>query len=224
MITRRQFIAAGALVLAPAVAVPAAATRPAAAGADRWEWEGDESANGWRIDPGEITLHAVEGTLASVLLRAGDAATVLLHVARRWHYEVAPVDTGQGGGLSAHTTDRTVGAGFESNHLSGTAVAVHPAAYPLHGSEGLWPHQEVIVRDILLDCEGTVRWGGDLTPVKASHFQIDVPPGSGKLARVADRLRTDQHLPFSPPAGAALDPATAARRSGSRKLKRTQAG
>ncbi|MEU6720762.1 hypothetical protein ABZ897_55705 [Nonomuraea sp. NPDC046802] len=221
MITRRHFIAAGALVFAPSIVVPAASSE--AASPDRWEWEGDESANGWHIDPRKITLYAVEGALASVPLHDGIVATVLLHVARRWHYEVAPVDTGQGGGISAYTTDRTIGADFESNYLSGTAIAVHPTAYPLHGSEGLWPHQEVIVRDILLDCEGMVRWGGDLKPAKVSHFHIDVPPGSRKLAKVADRVHTDQHIPASPLAGAAMDPATTTRRASARKLQRTQA-
>ncbi|MFD2354201.1 hypothetical protein ACFSTC_40360 [Nonomuraea ferruginea] len=115
-------------------------------------------------------------------------------------------------------------APFESAYLSGTAIAIHPAAYPLRGSERLWPHQELIVRDILADCAGTVRWGGDLTPVKASHFQIDVAPGSRKLARVAAELRTDRSAPAVPLAGAAVDPATPARRVRARALQRTQGG
>ncbi|MEV4800322.1 hypothetical protein AB0K18_09910 [Nonomuraea sp. NPDC049421] len=220
MITRRRFIAVaagtGALTLAPGL-MPAAA-----ASADPWEWKGDASANGWPIDPGKISTRAVEGSRATVALRTGDAAVVLLHVARRWHYEIAAVDTAEGGGLTAYTSDRTVGADFESNRLSGTAIAVHPAAYPLRGAESLWPYQELVVRDILVDCEGTVVWGGDLDPVKISHFHIAVPPGSKALARVARRLRTDHHRATHPLAGAPADPASLERRSKARTLKQAQ--
>lgn len=229
MITRRHFIAAaagtGALVLVPGAlgsAVAAAGTAGTTAGPR--EWKGDVSANGWTIDPGEISAHPVEGSRALAALRDGDAAAVLLHVVRRWHYEIAPVDTAEGGGVTAHTTDRTVDADFESNHLSGTAVAVRPAAYPLGGSERLWPHQESVVRDILVDCEGTVVWGGDLTPVKASHFHIAARPGSKTLARVAERLRTGRHTVTHPLAGAVPDPASAERRAMARRLQRAQTG
>ena len=163
MITRRRLItAAGALMLVNGT-FPAPAASAAAGGPGRREWTGDVSANGWPIGGG-ITSHAVQGSSAVASLRDGAAAVVLLHVLRRWHYEIGPVDTGEGGALVTRTTDRAVDADFESNHLSGTAVAVRPAAYPLGGTEGLWPDQELIVRDILLDCAGTVRWGGDLTP------------------------------------------------------------
>ncbi|MFI7133935.1 hypothetical protein ACIBQ1_50235 [Nonomuraea sp. NPDC050153] len=226
MITRRRFITAatgaGALMLATNVSPPLAAATAARGDPDRWEWKGDVSANGWPVD-GEISVHAVDGSLAAAALRDGAAATVLLHVLRRWHYEIGPVDTEEGGGLTAHTTDRTVAADFESNQLSGTAVAVYPTAYPLKGTEGLRPYQEVIVRDILLDCAGTVRWGGDLTPVKISHFHIDVPPGSKKLAQVAERLHTGWHTAVPPLAGAAADPATPERRARARRLERQQA-
>jgi hypothetical protein len=29
--------------------------------------------------------------------------------ARRWHYEIAPLDTGEGGGVTGHTSERTSG-------------------------------------------------------------------------------------------------------------------
>ncbi|GGQ88857.1 hypothetical protein GCM10010250_69680 [Streptomyces althioticus] len=100
---------------------------------------------------------------------------------RRWHYEIAALDTGEGGGVTGHTIRRTVGADFESNHLSGTAIALRPTAYPLAGSERLWPHQ-AIVRDILADCEGMVVWGGDLDPVRVSHLHIAARLGDSALA------------------------------------------
>ncbi|PZG20089.1 hypothetical protein [Nonomuraea aridisoli] len=227
MITRRRFIAVaagtGALTLAPGM-MPAAVATAGSSKAGSWEWEGDVSANGWPIDPDKISTRTVEGSRAVAALRAGDVAVVLLHVARRWHYEIAPVDTPEGGGITAYTTDRTVGADFESNRLSGTAIAVHPTAYPLRGSEPLWPYQELVVRDILVDCEGTVQWGGDLDPVKVSHFHIAVRPESKALARVARRLRTDHHRATRPLAGAVADPATPERLSKARRLEQQQTG
>ncbi|MFV2018414.1 hypothetical protein [Micromonospora sp. LOL_023] len=188
MITRRSLLggaaSVGVLTLTPC--------DPARA-ADRG-WTRGVSANGWRIDPAAVATHRVEGSAASVALRSGPAAAVLLHVARRWHYEIAPVDTGEGGGIAGHRTDRaTVRADFESNYLSGTAVALHPTAYPLGGSEPLWPHQEAVVREILVDCAGTVVWGGDLNPVMVSHFHLVARPGGRALTRVAARLSPGTH-------------------------------
>lgn len=218
MITRRSLLGAaggaGLIVLLPgppAHAAPGAIT-----------WKRRTSANGWPIEPEAVTALRVEGSRATVGLRAGDAATVLLHVARRWHYEIAPLDTGEGGGVAGHTRDRRVRTDFESNYLSGTAIALQRTAYPLGGSEKPWPHQEEIVRDILLDCEGTVVWGGDLQPVKASHFHIAVRPGDDALARVAARLDTSGHTsrPRAQTAGAVADPATPARRRRARAMRR----
>ncbi len=42
---------------------------------------------------------------------------------------------------------------------------------------------------ILADLQGVVRWGGDTESPKESVFFIDVPPGSAKLALVAETLR-----------------------------------
>ncbi|MFC9248965.1 hypothetical protein ACFT7S_34535 [Streptomyces sp. NPDC057136] len=228
MITRRSFI--GAAVGTGALALAHGALAPAPAGAAETRtgparWTGDVSANGWAIDPAAIRSHRVEGAGASAALRGGDAATVLLHIARRWHYEIAPLDTGEGGGITAHSTRRAIRADFESNYLSGTAIALHPTAYPLGGVEGLWPHHEIIVRDILADCAGTVTWGADLTPVKASHFHINAKPGSRTLADVAARLGTGPHTAFrAGTAGAVEDPGAPARRVKARREQRGRAG
>jgi hypothetical protein len=211
MVSRRHLlgVAAGAGLVSLVSGTPAAA------------WAGPRSANGWRIDAGAIGSFRIAGSAASVPLRTGPVAAVLLHVARRWHYEIGPLDSGEGGGVTGHTTARSTGADFESDHLSGTAIALHPHAYPLRGSERLWPHQEEIVRDVLLDCEGVVTWGGDLTPVKLSHFAIAVPPGDRLLARVATRLDTSVPQPETrtQTAGTVGDPAVPTRRDRARRLR-----
>ncbi|MFJ8146396.1 hypothetical protein ACIQ6R_15190 [Streptomyces sp. NPDC096048] len=222
--TRRSVLAAGAGTVAAAWIgqTASAAAAPDASSGKRAPWTGQRSANGWSIDPGAVSRHQVEGASAAVMLRDGPAAAVLLHVARRWHYEIAPLDTGEGGGASGHTTSRAVAAAYESNYLSGTALCLHPAAYPLGGSEGLWPHHELIVRDILLDCEGTVVWGGDLSPVKPSHFHIAAGPDNHALADIAERLSPPPGAARTPVAGAGEDPAHPARRVKARRLERVQ--
>ncbi|WP_217456149.1 hypothetical protein [Streptomyces sp. BV286] len=110
--------------------------------------------------------------------------------------------------------------------MPGPSPTLHPRAYPLlAGSEGLWPHHEQIVRDILVDCEGTVVWGGDLTPVKRSHFHIAARPGDKVLARVAARLDSSRHTPSrAQTAGMVADPAAPARRVKARRLQRATTG
>lgn len=61
---------------------------------------------------------------------------------------------------------------------SGTAIAIHPVLYPDGSKDGFFPHETVVVQDILADCEGVVRWGGDEKVSMESHFQVDVPPAT----------------------------------------------
>ncbi|MZE80102.1 hypothetical protein [Streptomyces xinghaiensis] len=131
----------------------------------------------------------MEGTDVEVSLAEGDAATVLLYVARRFAYEI---DMLKSGDIQGHTTNRNVGAPFESNHLSGTALAIRPLHYPLGAdvkNTGMNEAERIVVTDILTDCEGVVVWGGDLKPVKQSHFHIDVKPGDPRMDRLTARIR-----------------------------------
>ncbi|WP_319264369.1 hypothetical protein [Streptomyces sp. ID05-39B] len=128
--------------------------------------------------------YRVEGTDVEVSLADGDAATVLLYVARRFAYEI---DMLRDGDLQGHTTDRTVGASFESNRLSGTAMVIRPMHYPLGAdvkNTGMSVTERVVITDILADCEGVVVWGGDLMPAKQSHFHIGVKPADLRLERL----------------------------------------
>lgn len=139
---------------------------------------------------------AVEGTPVNVPLLKGDVATVLLYVARRFAYQI---DMLRRGDVRGRTEDSTVGAGFESNHLSGTAIAIRPLFYPLGARRGtgLSDLEKVVVADILADCQGVVGWGGHAKAVKESHFQIDVGPGAPGLAALARRIRGEDAGPGS---------------------------
>jgi hypothetical protein len=162
---------------------------PAAAAPSTQLWQGITSENGWPIQNGlgnPIPAHKIQGSDAIVAVLPGAVATVLGHVARRFHYEI---DTLRTGDLRGHTTDRTVTAPFESNYLSGTAIAIFAHRYPVGVRGGLFPHEEKVVRDILAECHGVVRWGGDnRTAPQESHFQIDVAPGDSRLDQVAARI------------------------------------
>ncbi|WP_128433242.1 hypothetical protein [Streptomyces cyaneus] len=199
----------------------AADTADAPGTADRAakDWTSEHSDNGWTIDADAVAAFPVEGSDATVRLHHA-AAAVLLHVARRWHYEVAPLHGS--GDVAGHRTDPAVRAAFESNYLSGTAVALHPLQYPLGAGDGLWPHQKRIVRDILADCDGVVRWGADLSPAAECHFQIDVAPRSKALARLTRTFRDRSVKRAGPRPGAVDDPTAPERRAKARRLEQIQ--
>ncbi|MGW8850633.1 hypothetical protein ACWGNE_23030 [Streptomyces xiamenensis] len=182
------------------------------------EWTWSSSQNGWLIDSEALKRYAIEGSNAEVVLRSGDTADVLLHVARRFSYEIASLNPGS---VTGHRSAREVMSEFESNYLSGTALVICPENYPLGFRDGLWPHEIIVVRDILADCEGTVRWGGDLDVPKESHFQIDVAPGDALLGSVAAKIRA-----WSAQAGSgagAIDATEPERREAAEALEREQA-
>ncbi|MFB7560931.1 hypothetical protein [Streptomyces brevispora] len=151
------------------------------------EWIGRKSANGWAVLD-EATKYRVQGApKLTVRLAKGPAATALLYVVRRYAYEI---DTLRPEELAGHTTDRTVGVDFESNYLSGTAVAIQPMLYPLGGTaaNGMSELAVTVVEDILADVGEVVAWGGELDPLKQSHFHIATPPGDRRLEALADRI------------------------------------
>jgi len=187
-ISRRRFVGSGAGVLgvvtlgsvlsaAPAVAVPKATP----------EWRADATANGWKVlAEADAEEYLVEGSGLAVRLAAGDAAVLLLHVARRFHYEI---DALRAGDFHGHSTSRLVNHPFESNHLSGTAINIRPHAYPLGVSGGLYTAELVVIRDILVELDGAVAWGGDFTTPNESHFEIALAPTHPKVKGVARTVR-----------------------------------
>lgn len=197
---RRRFLTiAGGLAAAASVGVaasPAASAAPATHPPAR---------------PDALATYPVEGSNASVTLLSGPSAVVLLHVARRFHYEVEALGAGDITGYAE------VGEGtpFAADYRSGTAIAIRAARYPAGATGGLFPHEVAIVRDILAECEGVVRWGGDSrrTP-KEGHFRVDVRPGDPAVARVADKLVGR--------VGAPADPYAPGRRQAAERLAERQ--
>lgn len=182
-IGRRQVLAGGLAVVATA-SVSLAPEVAAATPGRPYEWSADRSENGWPI-PGPVESFTVEGSDQAVSLAAGPAATVLLHVARRYHYEI---DELRAGDLAGFSTSREVAADELSNYLSGTALSIRAGSYPRGVAGGFYPEQLVVIRDILAECAGVVAWGGDLPLRQESHFQLDVRPDDRALAELVGRL------------------------------------
>jgi hypothetical protein len=172
--SRRRFLGAAAAVTGTAAAaamVPSGAAQAAPARAG--SWHGRRSANGWPV-LAQAGWQAIEGSGQQVRLAGGDAAVILTYVARRFHYEI---DQLRPGDVHGHATSLRVEESYESNYLSGSALAIRPQAYPVGVQGGLYPAELVVVRDILAELDGAVAWGGDFHRPKESHFEIAYRPG-----------------------------------------------
>lgn len=130
------------------------------------------SQNGWRAnDRSVIVSYPLPG--GSIALRQGSPGLVLCHVLRRFHNEVeALVWPGIWG-----YAERPIRGGTElSNHASGTAGDANAPRHPL-GTQpaanfAAWQIDKI--HEILTECEGLIRWGGDYTGRKdGMHFEVN---------------------------------------------------
>ncbi|MEU9731203.1 hypothetical protein [Streptomyces sp. NPDC048002] len=164
---------------------------------------GRPSANGWDMQKaadadGDIVTTSVAGTGLTVQLRTGDTETVLTHVIRRFHYEVDALGVGgEPNPLEGWVAPSAVRDSRrpEANQASGTAVVIRPGSYPPGVRDGFTEGQRLVVRDILADTEGVVRWGGDDRRPYEGLFYLTVSPGDADLARVAAKIRTWSEVP-----------------------------
>ncbi|MGW6056023.1 hypothetical protein [Streptomyces sp. NPDC055189] len=185
---------------------------------------GRPSANRWDMQKavdagGDIAMCPVPGTMLNVAVRKGDTESILVHVIRRFHYEVDELREGDVIGWRAPGTVRK---GLpEGNQASGTAVQIRPGHYPTGVKGGFFLHQEIVIRDILGELEGTVRWAGDDPKPDESLFYIDVPPGDTRLNRVAAKLRGWREQPGKG-AGGQIDVLANNRRNAAKSLMRQQ--
>ncbi|MYZ33981.1 MULTISPECIES: hypothetical protein [unclassified Streptomyces] len=179
------------------------------------------SANGWTIEKeanhvSTVWTRPVAGTGLKVDIRIGDVEAILVHVIRRFHYEVEQIQRIDLAGW------RDIGGlrkGLpESNLASGTAVRIRPGA---SAKGGFYPAQELVLRDILADCGGLVRWGGDDSAVNESLFYIDAGPDDERVRKFADTLREWEVTPGAG-AGVEVDVLSPSRRSRADSLARIQ--
>ncbi|WP_246203613.1 hypothetical protein [Streptomyces tailanensis] len=164
---------------------------------------GRPSANRWEMqkatdDGGDIVTRHVEGTGLSVTVRMGDTETLLVHVIRRFHYEVDALGLhGEPNPVEGWVAPSAVRDSSlpESNQASGTAVVIRPDFYPPGVRGGFSAGQQLIIRDIVADTEGVVRWGGEDRRPYEGLFYLTVRPGDSRLARVATKVRTWDETP-----------------------------
>lgn len=212
--TRRTVLrgAAAAAVLSQVPSSPAAAAAPKPpVVTGNAAFTGALSPNGWRVNVaadagGSVWARPVTGAAKQVAVSVGDADAILVHVVRRFHYEVAEIADGdvvgfrEAAGLEGH----------QLNHASGSAVDVLPGHYPPGVKGQFYPAQLAVVRDILAECRGVVAWGGDLATPDEGHFEIALPPDDPRVTGLAAEIRRWNDTPGLG-AGVLHDPA--ARRS-----------
>jgi hypothetical protein len=229
--SRRQLLSLGLVagsavtgaVVAPDLTWAAPAATPAA-GPTRAPstllWTARTSQNGWPLVSSDAVRHLqVEGSDARISLFPGAASVVLLHVARRYHYEVEPLGQDD---VIGYRGDRSVRTQYESNLLSGTAISLNPGLHPVGVTGTLFPLQVTVLRDILADCEGVVSWGGDDADHPAEgFFQLDVMPDDTVLSRIAARF-AGWSLHPGQGAGTPVDPFEAGRRARAQRLQKLQ--
>jgi hypothetical protein len=184
------------------------------------------STNGWEMekavdDHGHIYTRPVPGTpLDGVRMRMAEVEAVLVHVVRRFHYEIDALREGEVVGWRRPGSVRKGLA--ESNQASGTAVQIRPGSYPTGVRGGFYPLEELVIRDILAECESVLRWGGDDGTPDESLFYIDVPPGDERLTKVAQKIRGWSFIPGRG-SGVLVDTLQPHRRKAAKRLAAQQA-
>ncbi|MGV9915488.1 hypothetical protein ACWEWD_38515 [Streptomyces tendae] len=218
-------LATGTLLTAPkASAADAAASANPAGAMDAAAKERPVSLNGWTSeeqadDVSTVWTRPVPGTGLTVATRIGDVEAVLIHLLRRHHYEIDELRRGDITGWQHPSGLDPATPG--SNLASGTAVRIRPGHYPAGTAGGWFPEQLTVLRDILAELDGVVRWSGDDKRPDESLFSIDVAPNSPRLPRLAAKLRGLREHPGRA-AGAPADPQAAHRRKAAEALARQQ--
>ncbi|MFE7411482.1 hypothetical protein [Streptomyces laurentii] len=187
---------------------------------------GVPSKNGWEMekvadDHGSVYSRPVPGVpVEDVRMRMAEVETLLVHVISRFHYEIDSLRPGDVTGWREPGSVRRALA--ESNLASGTAVRIRPGSYPPGVRGGFYPMEELVIRDILAECEGVVRWGGDDRVPDESLFSIDVPPGDPRLTAVARKIGGWNHTPGKG-SGVLVDTLQSRRRQAAQRLAARQA-
>lgn len=167
------------------------------------------SQNGWPsyTDYGDPALlsnsqSTVPGTSVEIQggIRSGDAATILLEVARRFNASVEPLV--QSLGCWGFEPRNIRGSNSVSNHASGTAIDLNSLRHDLGDdpANSYSQQQIAVIHSILSAMGGVVRWGGDYSGRKdGMHFEINTTPDDPRVAQLAASIRSGpSHAPSFP--------------------------
>ncbi|WP_338898738.1 hypothetical protein WBG99_26730 [Streptomyces sp. TG1A-60] len=183
------------------------------------------STNGWEMQRsvnsgGHIWTRPVPGTRAEIDVRIGSVEFILVHLVQRFHYEIRELGADD---VTGWCSPGKVRKGLpESNRASGTAVTILPGHYPPGTTGGFHPHETAVLRDILAELDGTVRWGGDDRKPDESLFYLDAQPEDARLGRMESQLKGWRKTPGAGP-GSAVDIRSSGRRAKADKIKARQA-
>lgn len=173
----RRSVLLGAAAFTVAAGLSSLTPSPAQAlSGEGWDPRQSKTSNGWPVAASEndrrLTSFVVEGLGMSLTVAAGDAAVVLGYVVRRFHYEVAEIRLGE---LKGYRPAAPEAVAHRSNYFSGSALEIKADMYPLGTTGGFFPAEVAVIRDVLAQCEGVVRWGADnIQNPQESHFELCV--------------------------------------------------
>ena len=108
----------------------------------------------------------------------GDVAIIFRYVAKRFDETVESLRAGTCWGWFVKKIE---GSNTYSNHASGTAIDLNADRHPMGipASQNMTPRQIAACRQIVADCEGVIRWGGDYSGrPDPMHWEIN----AGKTA------------------------------------------
>jgi hypothetical protein len=148
------------------------------------------SENGWPLVV-EAQLEPLAWLPNNARLLAGPVAQVLGYVARRFAARVEPITS-----TSTYRPNAIIaGTKAFSNHASGTALDLNGGKHAM-GESGTFAKIQVdAIRQILAECSGVLRWGGDyVSRPDEMHFEIRPGATAAQVAAAAAVLN-----PTNPP-------------------------
>ena len=140
--------------------------------------------NGWSLT--SVPLATITAGGRSTQVRAGAVATILGHVARRFHAEVEPLVTFHG--WRSVATNASVGGHPRSNHPSGTAFDANGYAHPYKAPVNFTAAQVAAIRRILAEVAPVVRWGGDFGAALRDGMHFEIVGSEAQVVAIAARL------------------------------------
>jgi hypothetical protein len=150
------------------------------------------SQNGWSASPSlKLRKLVVNGvSFAPGIRDDADVAYVLGYFAEQYAARVEPLRSPGCWGFS-YRADRNQASDL-SNHASGTAIDLNAPQHPndVPTSRTFTAKQIAEVHQILTECHGALRWGGDYThTVDAMHVEVNV--SAARLREVVKQMKRD---------------------------------
>lgn len=153
--------------------------------------------NGWDVyksysDPNLVNFPWVTGKV-----RKGDHYTVLEYIARRFNNEVEKINVAASWG---HNPRPVRGyTNVWSEHATGTAIDLNAPQHPIRvaASKTFSRAQIKRIRQIMKDCHGSARWGGEWSRPDGMHFELI--GGNAKVSAMALRITGGKVTPVGKP-------------------------